>query len=137
MKDYYQILEIHPDAGLEVMNNAYRALVRKYHPDLYHTRHKSRMDARMREINEAYSVLSNSVSRAQYDRRYRDRRGTAPTQKGFSPGRIRNVLVWGIGSFLVFRFLLHPLLASPMFRLFVLFAAVFFLIRLFARPRRP
>jgi preprotein translocase subunit Sec63 len=138
MKDYYQILEIHPDASLEVMNNAYRALVRKYHPDLYHTSDKSRMERRMQEINEAYNVLSNAASRAEYDRRYTARaphRPTAPMPARTLRRPLKNMLLWGIGSFVLLKFLAQPLLASPLLRLVLLFGVVVLLIRLFSRSR--
>jgi curved DNA-binding protein CbpA len=141
MKDYYQILEIHPDASLEVMNNAYRALVRKYHPDLYHTSDKSRMEGRMREINEAYNVLSNTNSRAEYDRRYTKRQNKRPAASAIPSQAVRtqwrNMLLWGIGTFILLRFLVQPLLASPVLRLMLLFGAIVLLIRVFSRSRRP
>ena len=34
MKDYYKILQISPDAAPEVIQMAYKALAKKYHPDL-------------------------------------------------------------------------------------------------------
>ena len=34
MKDYYKILQVAPDASTEVIQMAYKALAKKYHPDL-------------------------------------------------------------------------------------------------------
>ena len=64
MKDYYDILQVSPNAEQEVIEVAYRRLARKYHPDVY-----SGPDAadRMRELNEAYEVLSGPRRRAEYD----------------------------------------------------------------------
>lgn len=66
MKDYYEILEVHPKASLDVIKKAYAVLAKKYHPDV------TKVDpdtarSRMIEINEAYSVLSNSAEREAYD----------------------------------------------------------------------
>ena len=141
MKDYYKILEIHPEASLEVMNNAYRALVRKYHPDLYHSRNKAPMQARMQEINEAYNVLNTPTSRAEYDRRYREWRHTQTNAQPFPAKSLRaslgKVLLWGVGSFIFVKFLLQPLLVNPILRLLLLFGLVVALVRIYGRPRRP
>ena len=70
LTDYYAVLQVHPDADLEVIEAAYRQLMKKYHPDLagddagmverYHERAKL--------INEAYSVLRDTSRRRAYDR---------------------------------------------------------------------
>jgi len=65
-KDYYQTLGITPSAELAVIKAVYKALANKYHPDK-HTGNKAQADAKMREINEAYEVLSDSAKRASYD----------------------------------------------------------------------
>lgn len=66
-KDYYQILGIRLDADLETIQRVYRDLCRVYHPD----RAKDAVDEqRMRDINEAYEVLSDPVRRAKYDELY-------------------------------------------------------------------
>lgn len=66
MKDYYEILEVHPKASQDVIKKAYTVLAKKYHPDVT----KVAPDiarSRMLEINEAYSVLSNIDERRSYD----------------------------------------------------------------------
>ena len=68
MKDYYRILGITPDADQKTIKAAYRQLARKYHPD---TRNDDASDERMKEINEAYAVLSDAKQRAKVDRRRR------------------------------------------------------------------
>jgi curved DNA-binding protein CbpA len=64
-KDYYAILQVHPRAEPEVIEAAYRRLSRKYHPDV-----SGQADAgqRMRELNEAFEVLSDPTRRRAYDR---------------------------------------------------------------------
>ena len=138
MKDYYKILQIHPEASQEVLNTAYRTLVRQYHPDVYHTRLKSRMTEKMQEINEAYQVLSSEPSRAEYDRRYRSWR---PKFAGSPPAvrrpALRNLLLWGLGTYVVARFLLLPALAHPFIKLLLLVGVVFFLIWFYKTRKAP
>ena len=35
MKNYYDLLEVTPKASKEIIEKAYRVLIKKYHPDLY------------------------------------------------------------------------------------------------------
>jgi curved DNA-binding protein CbpA len=137
MKDYYKILQIDPEASLEVMNNAYRTLVRQYHPDVYHTRLKDRMNAKMREINEAYQVLSNPGTRADYDRRYQDsiRRTASRYQANASvPASLMRALLWGIGTYITLKFLVMPLLLNPFLKLLLLIGLAYLFFRLYKKP---
>ena len=63
-KDYYQVLGVPKDVTDEALKKAFRKLARKYHPDVSK---EADADARMREINEAYAVLSDPEKRAAYD----------------------------------------------------------------------
>jgi len=65
-KDYYRILGISKNAEGKEIKQAYRRLARKYHPDL-NPGDKS-AEAKFKEINEAYEVLSDSDKRQKYDR---------------------------------------------------------------------
>ena len=66
MKDYYKILQVSPDAAPEVIQMAYKALAKKYHPDL-NPNNADWAQERMKELNEAFEVLSDPEKRATYD----------------------------------------------------------------------
>jgi len=68
LKDYYRILEVHPEASAEVIDRAYKALARKYHPDAYPPEQREWANLRMQEINEARDVLNDPERRAAYAR---------------------------------------------------------------------
>ncbi|MDD2503511.1 MAG: molecular chaperone DnaJ [Clostridia bacterium] len=76
-RDYYEVLGLKKDASEDDMKKAYRKLAKKYHPDL----NPGDKDAEtsFKEINEAYQVLSNPETRAQYDQFGHD----GPTGQGF------------------------------------------------------
>jgi molecular chaperone DnaJ len=64
-KDYYQILGVSRNASEKEVKQAYRRLARKHHPDL-NPNDKS-AEAKFKEINAAYEVLSNPEKRKKYD----------------------------------------------------------------------
>lgn len=64
-RDYYEILGVERTASAEEIKRAYRRLVKQYHPDIYKG---PDADQRIKEINEAYEVLSSPEKRAAYDR---------------------------------------------------------------------
>ena len=63
MKNYYQILEVDQRASKEVIEKAYRTLVKKYHPDLYSTVQKGQAESKLKDLNEAYDILSDDFLR--------------------------------------------------------------------------
>ena len=68
MKNYYDILEVNRNTSKEVIEKAYKVLVKRYHPDLYKGQQKQIQEQKIKEINEAYKVLSNEFLREQYDK---------------------------------------------------------------------
>ena len=65
-KDYYESLKLNHDATEEDIKKSYRNLAKQYHPDLNPEDPKA--EAKFKEINEAYEILSNPERKAQYDR---------------------------------------------------------------------
>ncbi|MEO1429496.1 MAG: DnaJ C-terminal domain-containing protein [Cyanobacteria bacterium J06632_19] len=64
-KDYYQILGVNKSATQEDIKKAFRKLARKYHPDV--NQGNKEAEARFKEVNEAYEVLSDPEKRQKYD----------------------------------------------------------------------
>lgn len=64
MKDYYKILGISKDASKDDIQKIFRQLAHIYHPD------KGGNEQKFKEVNEAYSVLSDDKKRIEYDSNY-------------------------------------------------------------------
>jgi curved DNA-binding protein len=73
-KDYYRTLGVSRDETADNIKRAFRKLARKYHPDVSK---EPDAELRMREINEAYTVLSDPEKRAAYDQ----------LGRGYQPGQ--------------------------------------------------
>ena len=68
MENYYEILEVSPNASKEIIDKAYRTLAKKYHPDANSIDKKQWAEEKFKKINEAYEVISNEEKREEYDR---------------------------------------------------------------------
>jgi hypothetical protein len=68
-RDYYAVLQVHPGADREVIDAAYRQLMKKHHPDLAGDDPERIAEhlARARALNEAYAVLRDPEQRRWYD----------------------------------------------------------------------
>lgn len=67
MSNLYEILEVSEKASKEVIEKAYKVLAKKYHPDLQKEGDKEHAEIKMKQINEAYEILSDDEKRNQYD----------------------------------------------------------------------
>lgn len=66
--NYYEILGVDRKATAKELKHAYKALARKWHPDL-NPDNVAEAERKMTEINVAYSVLSDEVARMDYDKK--------------------------------------------------------------------
>ena len=64
-RDYYEVLGVEKSADEATLKKAYRALAKKYHPDL--NPGDKEAEQKFKEINEAYGVLSDPEKRKKYD----------------------------------------------------------------------
>jgi molecular chaperone DnaJ len=64
-RDYYELLEVSRDADEQTIKKSFRRLARHLHPDVSD---EPDAEIRFREVTEAYEVLSNTETRALYDR---------------------------------------------------------------------
>jgi curved DNA-binding protein len=66
-KDYYETLGVAKTASAAEIKKAFRKLARVHHPDVVKERDKKSAEAKFKEINEAYEVLSDPEKRKKYD----------------------------------------------------------------------
>jgi hypothetical protein len=80
LPDYYAVLQVHPDADFEVIEAAYRQLMKKHHPDMAgeDPQRIATHEARAKAINEAFRILRDPNQRRRYDYA-RIYTGTVPT----------------------------------------------------------
>ena len=64
-RDYYEVLGISKGASESEIKKAYRSMAKKYHPDM--NPGDSEAEAKFKEVNEAYDVLSDADKKAKYD----------------------------------------------------------------------
>ena len=90
-RDYYEVLEVPRDADAKTIKRAFLKKARKLHPDVNDA---PDAEERFKEVNEAYSVLSDDQKRANYDR-YGDPNGPA----GFGSDYVDVSDIFGGGGF--------------------------------------
>ena len=75
-RDYYVILGVDKDASEDQIKQSFRSLARKYHPDK--NPNDAEAEAKFKEIQEAYAILSNPEERRKYDVFGHERPGGSP-----------------------------------------------------------
>jgi len=65
-KDYYAVLGVSKNASADKIKQSFRRLARQYHPDV--NPNNPEAEARFKEVNQAYEVLSDLEKRQKYDR---------------------------------------------------------------------
>ncbi len=81
MKTLYEVLEVSENASKEIIEKAYRVLAKKYHPDLQTAENKQEAENKMKEINEAYSILGDETKRKEYDSKLASQREAEEANK--------------------------------------------------------
>src|SRR2546428_1255466 len=93
-RDFYEVLGVKKDSSDDDIRKAYRKLARQYHPD--RNPGDKQAEAKFKEVQEAYDVLTDKTKRANYDRF-----GTAEPGPGFGAGRggaRGQTFRWGTGA---------------------------------------
>ena len=135
---YYEILQVTENASDEVIRMAYKALAKKYHPDLFVGDPKL-AEEKMKEINTAYAVLTNPIKRAEYDALLRRNahgiKSSDPNQYDaphnskphprFSDSKKRGWII-SILLLMVFLLSLHPYTESDLYDYALLFGSISF-----------
>jgi DnaJ-class molecular chaperone len=89
-RDYYDVLGVKRDASEDEIKKAYRKLARQYHPD--RNPGDKQAEARFKEVQAAYDVLSDKAKRTQYDRF-----GFVGPEEGMGGGPHGQTFHWGSG----------------------------------------
>lgn len=91
-RDYYEVLGVQKGASEDDIKKAYRGLAKKYHPDL--NPNNAEAEAKFKEVNEAYEVLSDPSKKARYDQF-----GHAGVDPSYGGGGFNGGAAGGFGGF--------------------------------------
>lgn len=79
-RDYYEVLGVKRDAGIDDIKIVYRRLAKQYHPDM-NPGNRKEAEEKFKELSEAYEILSDPRKRQVYDQY-----GHEAAQRNFGPG---------------------------------------------------
>src|SRR3990167_4434864 len=66
-RDYYEVLGVSRDVSEADLKKAYRRMAMKHHPDRFADAEKAQAEEKFKELNEAYTILSDPEKRKVYD----------------------------------------------------------------------
>lgn len=81
MKNYYEILEVNENASKEIINKVFKIHIKKNHPDLFQDEEKTKMEEKVKKINEAYDTLSDETKRNLYDEKLKEEKEDIENEK--------------------------------------------------------
>jgi hypothetical protein len=84
-EDYYRVLGVAPNATAAEIREAWLRLISYWHPD--RTNHQA-AEARAKELNRAYQILSDEPSRTEYDEWYQSQDGIPSEEASFGPAEV-------------------------------------------------
>jgi len=74
--DWYEVLDVSPDATIKEIKKHYRELAKKYHPDTaMDDEERKEFEDKMRLINEAWSILEDGEKRKEFDEKRKNHKG--------------------------------------------------------------
>lgn len=104
--NFYQILKLSQTANENEIKSSYKKLVKQYHPDLY-VGDKDFAEQKIKEINEAYEILSNPQTKAEYDEYLTSQQTTSKTyttpSSVYTPTEEKNSK-WSFSQFILEKF---------------------------------
>ncbi|MCI8310337.1 MAG: J domain-containing protein [Clostridia bacterium] len=90
-KDYYKILGLETNkVSLNEIKVAYKEQAKKYHPDV--NGGSKQFEERFKDINEAYNILSNAISKRKYDRTWNNHVGKKQRNKAYQAKSDKEVI---------------------------------------------
>ena len=79
-ENYYELLQVSPNADYEIIQAAYRRLVLRHHPDRSSEPNAAEMTQR---LNDAYAILSNPAQKVEYEREREADTGSPSNETGY------------------------------------------------------
>jgi DnaJ-class molecular chaperone len=100
MFTYYETLEVPQTAKAKQIKASYRALVKRFHPDLFPAGSEAQAQAeeQLRKIIAAYSILSNPQKKSRYDASLTEQRSSSLPQPEYCGKCGKPTLYWHVGK---------------------------------------
>ncbi len=96
--DYYEVLGVQPGTSQEEIEKSYRSIAKKLHPDQHPVEKRPEYEAKMKELNEAYTVLKDPEKRKAYSSGNEAGRTSYPYEQSGYPFQGRIIVTTVNGS---------------------------------------